>query len=155
MALIHFVLLPTIAELSGDPLTTIFSLAYPAGDLALLTAIATVSARRPFAGDRTALGLFMIAVASWFLADLAFAIQSADGSYAPGSVSDLMFVAGDLVFVLAAQASLAKLPHADRDAPGNTLTLSRFGPYAMLGLGLATLVRRPSARTPRSPCWRC
>ena len=148
MALIHFVLLPTIAQLSGDPLTTVISLAYPAGDLALLTAIATVSARRPYAGDRTALGLFMIAVASWFLADLAFAIQSADGSYAPGAVSDLLFVAGDLVFVLAAQASLARLPRADRDAPGDTLTLGRFGPYAMLGLGLATLVSAAIGENP-------
>jgi diguanylate cyclase len=137
MALVHFVLLPTIAQLSGDALTTVISLAYPLGDLALLAAIATVTARRPFAGDRAALTLFMIAVAAWFFADVVSAIQSANGS---GSVSDLIYVAGDLTFILAAQASLARLHHTDRDAPGDTLTLGRFGPYAMLGLGLVTLV---------------
>lgn len=140
MALAHFVLLPTIAQLSGDLLTTVISLAYPAGDLALLAAIATVSSRRPYAGDRNALGLFVIAVASWFLADVAFAIQSASGSIGPGATYDVIYLAGDLAFVLAARASLVRLPHADRDAPGETLTVGRLGPYAMLGLGLATLV---------------
>jgi diguanylate cyclase (GGDEF)-like protein len=140
MALMHFVLLPTISQLSGDALTTIISLAYPIGDLALLAAIATVTARRPYARDRAALTLFMLAVAAWFFADVVFAIQSANGSYGSGSVSDLIYVAGDLTFILAAQASLAKLPDTDRDVLGDTLTLGRFGPYAMLGLGLATLV---------------
>jgi diguanylate cyclase (GGDEF)-like protein len=140
MALVHFVLLPTVAQLSGDALTTVISLAYPIGDLALLAAIATVTSRRPYARDRAALTLFMIAVAAWFFADVVFAIQSANGSYGSGSVSDLIYVAGDLAFILAAQASLATPTHTDRDAPGGTLTLGRFGPYAMLGLGLATLV---------------
>ncbi len=140
MALVHFVLLPTIAQLGGDTLTTLISLAYPLGDLALLAAIATVTARRPFSGDRAALTLFMVAVAAWFIADVVFAIQSANGSYGAGSPSDLIYLAGDLTFVLAARASLARLPDTDRDVPGDTLTLGRFGPYAMLGLGLVTLV---------------
>jgi diguanylate cyclase (GGDEF)-like protein len=140
MALVHFVLLPTISQLSGDPIGTVISLAYPVGDLALLAAIATVTARRPFAGDRAALTLFMVAVAAWFIADVAFAIQSANGSYGAGTVSDLIYLAGDLTFVLAAQASLARLHDTDRAIPGEDLTLGRFGPYAMLGIGLATLV---------------
>jgi diguanylate cyclase (GGDEF)-like protein len=140
MALVHFVLMPTIAQLSADPLATTISLAYPAGDLALLAALATIAARRPYAGDRATLALLMVAVSSWFFADLAFAILSASGSYAPGGIADVIWLAGDLGFVLAAQASLASLPRPDRDTPGETLTLSRFGPYAMLGLGLATLV---------------
>jgi hypothetical protein len=140
MALVHFVLLPTISQLSGDPVGTVISLAYPVGDLALLAAIATVTARRPFAGDRAALTLFLVAVAAWFIADVVFAIQSANGSYGAGSPSDLIYLAGDLTFVLAAQASLARLHDTDRAIPGEDLTLGRFGPYAMLGLGLATLV---------------
>jgi hypothetical protein len=140
MALVHFVLLPMIAQLSGDALTTVISIAYPIGDLALLAAIATVTARRPFAGDRSALTLFMLAVAAWFIADVVFAIQSANGSYGAGSPSSLIYLAGDLTFVLAAQASLARLHDTDRAIPGEDMTLGRFGPYAMLGLGLATLV---------------
>ncbi|MHB8399182.1 MAG: putative bifunctional diguanylate cyclase/phosphodiesterase [Candidatus Limnocylindrales bacterium] len=140
MALVHFVLLPTIAQLSGDVLTTVVSLAYPLGDLALLTAIATVTARRPYAGDRPALTLFMVAVAAWFFGDVVFAIQSANGSYGAGSPADLMYLTGGLTFVLAAQASLARLPDTDRANPGEDATLGRFGPYAMLGIGLATLI---------------
>lgn len=140
MALVHFVRLPTISQLSGDPIVTVISLAYPVGDLALLAAIATVTARQPYARDRAALTLFMIAVAAWFFADVLFAIQSANGSYGSGTVSDLIYVAGDLTFILAARASLVRLPDTNRDVPGDTLTLGRFGPYAMLGLGLVTLV---------------
>jgi diguanylate cyclase (GGDEF)-like protein len=140
MALVHFVLLPTIAQLSGDALTTVISLAYPLGDLALLAAIATVTARRPYARDRAALTLFMVAVAAWFIADVVFAIQSANGSYGSGTVSDLIYLAGDLTFILAARSCLVRLPDTNRDVPGDTLTLGRFGPYAMLGLGLVTLV---------------
>jgi uncharacterized membrane protein YhaH (DUF805 family) len=148
MALVHFVLLPTIAQLSGDTLTTVISLAYPLGDLALLAAIATVTARRPYARDRAALTLFMVAVAAWFIADVVFAIQSANGSYGAGSPSDLIYLAGDLTFVLAARACLVRLPDMNREVPGDTLTLGRFGPYAMLGLGLVTLVSAAVADNP-------
>ena len=140
MALVHFVLLPTIAQLSGDPVTTLVSLAYPAGDLALVTAIATVSSRRPYAGDRGVLALFRLAVAAWFFADLVFAILSASGSYEQGSISDVIWLAGDLAFLLAAQACLVSLPRRDRETPSEALSIGRLGPYAMLGLGLLTLV---------------
>jgi len=140
MALVHFVLLPTVAQLSGDPVSTIVSLAYPAGDLALVTAIATISSRRPYAGDRGVLALFMLAVGAWFVADLVFAILSANGSYAQGSISDVIWLAADLAFVLAAQACLVSMPRRDRETPGEVLSIGRLGPYAMLGLGLLTLV---------------
>ena len=140
MTLVHFVLLPTIAQLSGDPVTTLVSVAYPAGDLALVTAIATISSRRPYAGDRGVLALFGLAVAAWFVADLVFAILSASGSYEQGSISDVIWLAGDLAFVLAAQACLVSIPRHDRETPGEVLSIGRIGPYAMLGLGLLTLV---------------
>jgi diguanylate cyclase (GGDEF)-like protein len=140
MALVHFVLLPTVAQLSGEPVTTLVSLAYPAGDLALVTAIATISSRRPYAGDRGVLALFMLAVGAWFVADLVFAILSASASYEQGSISDVIWLAGDLAFVLAAQACLVSMPRKDRDTPGEVLSIGRLGPYAMLGLGLLTLV---------------
>ena len=140
MALVHFVLLPTVAQLSGEPVTTLVSLAYPAGDLALVTAIATISSRRPYAGDRGVLALFMLAVGAWFIADLAFAILSASAAYEQGSISDVIWLAGDLAFVLAAQACLVSMPRKDRDTPGEVLSIGRLGPYAMLGLGLLTLV---------------
>ncbi len=140
MALIHFVLLPTIDQLTSDALATAISLAYPVGDIALLAALATIASRPPFAGDRRAIGFFIVAVGAWFFADLAFAIASADGSYAPGNVSDLIWLAGDVAFLLAALGHLAGLPRPNAQVPGPTLSIGRVGPYVMLGLGLVTLV---------------
>jgi len=140
MALIHFVLMPTITQLTSDTLATVISLAYPAGDLALLGALAMIASRRPFTGDRRAIGLFIVAVGAWFFADIAFAIASADGSYAPGDVSDLIWLVGDVAFLLAALGHLVGLPRPDAQVPGPTLSIGRVGPYAMLGLGLVTLV---------------
>jgi diguanylate cyclase (GGDEF)-like protein len=140
MALIHFVLMPTIGQLDGDPVATIIALAYPAGDLALLAAIAMVSARRPFAADRAALALLVVTVVAWFFGDIAFAIISADGTYAPGDISDVIWIVGDLAFVMAAQSSLVAMSSPDREASGEAITAGRVGPLLMLGLGLATLI---------------
>jgi diguanylate cyclase (GGDEF)-like protein len=140
MALIHFVLLPTMGQLDGDPLATIISLAYPAGDMALLAAIATVSSRRPYVADRTTLALLVVTVVSWFFGDIAFAIISATGTYAPGDVSDVIWIVGDLAFLLAAQSTLMAMRSPDREASGEALTAGRVGPLLMLALGLGTLV---------------
>ena len=140
MALMHFFVLPTIGGLGQDPLATVVSLAYPVGDLALVGALASISTRQPFIGDRTALALFIAAVAAWFFGDLGFAMAYGDGPYPPGSISDLIWVAGDLAFVLGVQASLAAMPRPDRYEPAEAVTVVRAGPLLMLGLGLFTLV---------------
>ena len=140
MALIHFVLLPTIDQLPTDTLGTIISLAYPAADLALLSALGTIASRRPFTGDRRALGCFMVAVGAWFFADLVFAIDSANGTWAPGDISDLIYLVGDVGFVLAGLAHLTGMRRSDARVPGPTLTVGHLGPYIMLGLGLSTLI---------------
>lgn len=148
MALVHFFILPTIGGLGQDAPATLISLAYPIGDLALLAALASISTRRPFTGDRTALAFFIVAVAAWFFADLCFAVAYGDGPYPPGSVSDLMWVAGDLAFALGVQASLASMARPDRNEPAEALTVVRVGPLLMLGLGLLTLVSAAFAAKP-------
>ena len=140
MALIYFILVPTLGQLPADTLGTIISLAYPAGDLALLAALGTIVSRRPFAGDRRALGFFALGVAAWFFADLVFAIESASDSVVPPGTSDLLYLTGDMGFLLAAFAHLVGLRRADAQAPSPVLTIGNLGPYAMLGLGLGTLV---------------
>ena len=140
MALLHFVLLPTLNGLSSDAFAGAISVAYPLGDLALLAALGTISARRPFAGDRRALGFCIVAVAAWFFADVAFAIATANGSYAPGDPSDLIYLAADACFLLAAQSQLLSLPRPNAFKPGPALSLGRIGPYVMLAVGMITLV---------------
>jgi diguanylate cyclase (GGDEF)-like protein len=141
LVLIHFVLMPVLAQITGDPLATVISLAYPAGDLALLAALATIINRRPFIRDRLALSCFIVAVAAWFLADLIFAILSADGLYTAGSPSDFIWLVGDLAFLLAAESRLVNLTEQFEETGSSApLSIGRFGPYAMLALGLITLI---------------
>ena len=141
LILIHFVLISVLAQITGDPLAAVISLAYPVGDLALLAALATIINRRPFARDRLALICFIVAVAAWFLADLIFAVLSADGLYADGSPSDFIWLVGDLAFLLAAESRLVNLSgQLEESGSSAPLSIGRIGPYAMLALGLVTLV---------------
>ena len=142
VTLIHFVLMPVLADLTSDFLSSAISLAYPLGDLALLAALATIGARQPFAGDRRPLAFFMIAVSAWFLADLTFAINTVNGTYAAGDISDVIWLIGDGAFLLAAHSQLVNLSHpaAENRQIGSPLSLGRVGPYLMLGLGLGTLI---------------
>lgn len=141
MAVTHFILVPVLGSLGNDPVASAISLAYPVGDLALLAAIATISSRRPLRRDRAAISLLAMAVVAWFLADLFFAIESADGGYTVGSGSDLLWVLGDVAVIVAARSQLLVPRGTPRDAEaGSPLRLARIGPYAMLALGLVTLV---------------
>ena len=140
MALIHFVVVPTVSTLTDDPLSSAISLAYPLGDLGLLAALGSIAARRPTRGGRWAIGLFSMAIAGWFFADFIFAIASLSDTWAFGGFADVCWLGGDLLFVLAARAYItgSRLEDAHEAAP--VLPMVRWGPYVMLALGLGTLI---------------
>jgi diguanylate cyclase (GGDEF)-like protein len=140
MAVLHFMLAPVIPDLGGDPMTSAILLAYPVGDLALLAALATISARRPHARDQRAITLIAAAVGLWLLGDILFAIIEAGGDSATGALTDLLYILGDVGLVLAAQASLVRVERPGELAAAPSSEAVRIGPYVMLLLGLATLV---------------
>jgi diguanylate cyclase (GGDEF)-like protein len=140
MAVLHFVLAPVIPQLGGDPLTSVILLAYPAGDLALLAALATVTARRPFAADQPSITFMGLVVALWLVADIFYAVMTASGESSAGTITDLLYLAGDISLIFAAHASLAQQHRLDRYEPIPAAERMRFGPYVMLSLGLITLI---------------
>lgn len=140
MAVLHFVLAPVIPELTGDPLQSAILIAYPVGDLALLAALATVSTRRPFAGDQGAIALIGGVVSLWLVADILYAVSTATGDTTRTAASDLLYIGGALCMLLAAQSSLAQQGRSDRDVPAPSTDATRVGPYVMLLLGSVTLI---------------
>lgn len=140
MAVLHFVLAPVIPQLTGDPLQSAILLAYPIGDLALLAALATVSTRRPFAGDQGAIALIGGVVSLWLVADILYAVSTATGDTTTTAASDLLYIGGALCMLLAAQSSLAQQGRSDRHVPAPSSDATRVGPYVMLLLGSVTLI---------------
>lgn len=141
MAVLHFMLAPLIPGLgTGDPLTSAILLAYPIGDLALLAALATMSARRPYAVDQQSITLFAGVVGLWLVADILYAVITAAGASSSGAVTDLLYLGGDLVIVLAARANLAQRRSRDVGTAVPSPEATRLGPYLVLLMGLVTLV---------------
>lgn len=91
----------------------VFALVIPFFDvvLATLAVLVIVRASRP---DRPALALFGSGLLLYSIADLVFAAQSAQGSFALGAVSDVGWVAGYALVALAALHPIAEVP-SDED----------------------------------------
>ncbi|MHB8958387.1 MAG: diguanylate cyclase domain-containing protein [Candidatus Limnocylindrales bacterium] len=139
MAVLHFMLAPVIPELGKDPLASIILLAYPVGDLALLAALATVTTRRPFAGDQPTIVLIGGVIGLWLGADILYAVDNTGGG-GFSSLTDLLYLGGAMGLLLGARSSLAQQRHPDRHAVAASPDATRAGPYLMLLLGLATLI---------------
>ncbi len=139
MAVLHFMLAPVIPELGKDPLASVILLAYPVGDLALLAALATVTTRRPFAGDQPSIVLIGGVISLWLVADIVYAVDNTSGG-GLSSLTDLLYLGGAMGLLLAARSSLAQQRHPDRRAVTASPDATRAGPYLMLLLGLGTLV---------------
>ncbi|WP_375476583.1 EAL domain-containing protein [uncultured Jatrophihabitans sp.] len=123
----------------GSDLATIVSLAYPAGDLALLAVVVIVLSYAR-AGGRTALVWVGVGLSGFAVADSGFAYLSATGSYQTGNLIDACWVAGFLV-VAAATTTDADAVHDERqlaETPRAALLL----PYLPAGVGVLAAALR-------------
>lgn len=115
------------------------SLAYPVADLVLLTvALLILSTAR--AGQRAILATFTVAVAIMTVADGAFAVLDARGSYVNGGLVDIVWVTGLLVLGLSA---LGGAVHHDQRAFGTMAAPTRFAlwmPYVPLAVATICMV---------------
>jgi diguanylate cyclase (GGDEF)-like protein len=92
--------LGAVAHTRDDSLLAfIVSLSYPASDLVLLALLVTVMSR--VGGNRRALAVVGLGIASIAVADSAFAYLTASGSYETGVVADLGWVVGFALIALA------------------------------------------------------
>jgi diguanylate cyclase (GGDEF)-like protein/PAS domain S-box-containing protein len=138
---IWFVVIGSIqGALAGDPLALVTSVAYPLGDLLILSGLATMILRRSPLVDRRAMGLLVIGIGALFADDLAWSYLQSTGSYAPGHPIDGLWMLSALLLALAARAQLSARPvhiTANANAWRNPVSLA---PYVFLVAGYLALV---------------
>jgi diguanylate cyclase len=128
---------PVLSVTDQDGAVLAVGLAYPAGDLVVVVLVLlTLAGRR---SDRAALLLLGAGAALIAVADSAFALLQATGSFASGQVVDLLWMAGFALLALAPLA--AEAPDADEE-PSEPPSSHTAVPYLAAALALLTMVAR-------------
>jgi len=141
----YVVLGPTAYADTGGPLSTVVSLAYPAGDLVLIVALAQLLVDPSGHVRRRSLQLLAAAISAFIVADVVYARLVLEETYAGGNLVDTLYVAAILLFALAAGA---ERPNAEGAAPsgaarphGRALALA---PYLAVAAVFAVLIAAES-----------
>ncbi|HZS62620.1 MAG TPA: EAL domain-containing protein [Gemmatimonadaceae bacterium] len=71
LAIWYFVTIPTVMTGERTPIETFNNLAWPIGDLVVITGLVTALLRRPVGGQRRALNLFLLGMTIYIVSDLA------------------------------------------------------------------------------------
>jgi PAS domain S-box-containing protein len=113
------VLGPTYREGAGDALTKTIGLAYPIGDVAILSIVLFIAARLR-RGHRGALAFIGAGLAVLALADSGFIYQTLHETYASGSLIDPLWEIGFLLMMFGAVLAIPRhdRPVEDDPAPG-------------------------------------
>ncbi len=116
----------------ADPFAFVVSLAYPVGDLVLVT-VAVLMVSRARTAQRLTLALLTAGITLMALSDSVFAYLIATNAYVTGSLMDVGWLAAFLLFGLAAMSSTDEPSSKDRvvTAPGRG---QLWLPYVPLGL---------------------
>ncbi len=111
----YFLLGPAVTEGGQSFLSTVVSIAYPLGDLALLTAIAAVLMRRAPAALRVSLNLIAVGLLTLIVADMTYGAGLLHATQSAGTAVGLLYflVAGPF---LVAAASQEEMPAGSTDA---------------------------------------
>jgi len=133
------VVLDQLFRAGGDGLLPqVISLAYPLGDVVVITIVLYVLMRgRQRRPNPFPLGLIGLGLVAFAVADSGFAWQSATGAYASGSLVDIgWFLGYALIFVAAMRPAQPDLVKREDDTERRTFGL--LLPYAAVGMALAT-----------------
>lgn len=104
--------LRTVYESNEDWLSKLFELAYPVSDI-LIGTVLILAIRRATHQQKGRMALLLVGIASYALADSAFAYLTAEGAFgAVGNVLDTGWFAGYLMIALAALYPAAPIKHA-------------------------------------------
>jgi diguanylate cyclase len=138
LVVVYVVLAPTLVK-GGASLQTVFSAAYPVGDLVLLMGLGSILVRGTLSGSARALQFMAASLAFFVAADLVYGYVTLNGTYVGGSAGDTVYVVAMALFAVAAAAQSRPLPdaeapiHARADAPS-------WLPYVSLAAGLGTML---------------
>jgi diguanylate cyclase (GGDEF)-like protein/PAS domain S-box-containing protein len=142
------VLGPIYGSHRGDVLRQVLSMAYPAGDVVLVSLV-VILARHTALTNRRSLGLVMIGVVAFAVSDSSFAYFTEVDRYGSGNVFDIGWVVGYLLIALGAWWTLVSPPNESESSETELVTLmSVLIPYVMVGMaGAAVAVRLAQGRS--------
>jgi diguanylate cyclase (GGDEF)-like protein/PAS domain S-box-containing protein len=137
---IWFVVFGSVQGAMGtEPLVAATTVAYPVGDLLVLSALATTVLRQSFSTGRRPLLLLVLGVGCLFLDDIAWSFLNSKSAYAAGDPIDGLWMLSAALIALAAwdQRSMRDAPQADVAPTGYRISLA---PYAFLAAGFGALI---------------
>ena len=134
----HTVLTPVLAGSAGSALSQGLSLAYPIGDVIVMTVLAMMWSRA-LSSSRTPILLINVGALLIAVSDMGSAYARARGSFGSGNLVDIGWVAGYLVLGLAALSALGRRESARQLLPPTPL--SAVVPYLPLPVVIALALR--------------
>ncbi|ADV67313.1 putative bifunctional diguanylate cyclase/phosphodiesterase [Deinococcus maricopensis] len=147
-----YVLYGVLTGYAGQPLAAIIGLTYPFGDLALLSVLLLVALRggAPLGARDATLGF---GLACLIVADQAFIVLGANGTYQEGSWVDVFWAAGATLFALASFAPTTTQRPSRR--PALVQHTAPYLPYLALGAAFALLISgdRSTSAAQRGVLW--
>jgi diguanylate cyclase (GGDEF)-like protein len=133
---------PTFRSHQGGVLKQILAVSYPAGD-ALMVSLALIVAIGGGRRDGVCLGLVMVGIGAFAIADSSFAYFTTLNSYGIGNSFDTGWVAGYFLIALGALKALRVAPAAaDGHAYDRPTLASVLTPYGAVGLAAAVALAR-------------
>ena len=148
---IYVVLGPTLVQGGQDSLQTVFSIAYPAGDMVLLVGLGSVLLREPDASSTRALAFLAAGLLFFVAADLGFGYISLHSTYQGGDPVDSLYMVSIALFAVAGAAQSRPEPPGDLAIDPQRRRAS-WAPYVavVVGFGLLIFEERGSRLTEES-----
>jgi len=134
------VVLEKVFKQGGDPLSHAISLAYPIGDVVIVTLVLYVGLRRRTPATLNTLRLLGLALVAMAFSDSGFTYLTATNLYSSGNLIDIGWFTGYVLLLLAAlHAPLADGGERPTEvAKGGGGSVGVLLPYAAVGIALAT-----------------
>ena len=143
MAIWYLVLAPTVTEGGSRTLQMATSIAYPVGDVVVLSALAIVALRWSPATLRSPLAYIAAGLALFVIADIAYGYALLHGAYSAGNRIDILWIGALTLFAVAATRQREVGPgEPETSIPARAPTERKVSwlPFGALGLGSVILL---------------
>ena len=136
-AVVYLVLGPTTVAGGGSLLQTMFSIAYPVGDMVLLVGLASLLLRGSAPSARRALQLLAAGLVFYVVADLVYGYITLHSTYEGGDPVDALWM---IAIAIMAVAASAQQPVAGPEQIDATHQRVAWMPYAAVAFGFGVLL---------------
>ena len=131
-AICYVVLGPTALADNGSLLQSVFTVAYPVGDVVLLVGLSALLLRGGAPSTRRPLMIFSVALSMFLVADLVYGYQVLHSGYTDGSPVDALWLAAIACFAV---AGATQRPLPEKEPVTGAHTRTSWLPYAAVAAG--------------------